>query len=134
MYEYRAKVARVIDGDTLDLIVDLGFKVDVRVRVRLYGIDTPETFGVKKGSAEHAAGKAAAHFVHDWLLGRDVDGRAHALVIKSHDGKSIGVGKYGRWIVDIHRWLNNLGKPTRDPVSLSAALLAADHARAVDYS
>jgi micrococcal nuclease len=42
MYEYRAKVVRVIDGDTIDLRVELGFHISVEDRFRLYGIDTPE--------------------------------------------------------------------------------------------
>ena len=44
MYEYRCKVVRVIDGDTVDVDIDLGFGVWLKKeRVRLYGIDTPES-------------------------------------------------------------------------------------------
>ena len=44
MYEYRCKVARVVDGDTVDVDIDLGFGVWLhKERVRLYGIDTPES-------------------------------------------------------------------------------------------
>ena len=42
MYEYKAKLLRVIDGDTVDCIIDLGFNVRIKERVRLKGIDTPE--------------------------------------------------------------------------------------------
>ena len=43
MYEYRCKVIRVIDGDTVDVDIDLGFQVWIRgERVRIMGIDTPE--------------------------------------------------------------------------------------------
>lgn len=42
MYEYSAKLIKVIDGDTVDLEVDLGFSITVRDRFRLDGIDTPE--------------------------------------------------------------------------------------------
>lgn len=42
MYTYNAKVLRVIDGDTLDCEIDLGFFVKIEKRVRLTGIDTPE--------------------------------------------------------------------------------------------
>jgi micrococcal nuclease len=42
MYTYKAKVVRVIDGDTLDCDIDLGFHIFVRKRVRLDGIDAPE--------------------------------------------------------------------------------------------
>lgn len=42
MYTYKAKLVRVIDGDTIDAEIDLGFNVLIRQRIRLYGIDTPE--------------------------------------------------------------------------------------------
>lgn len=42
MWTYKAKVNRVIDGDTLDLEVDLGFRVGIGVRIRLAGVDAPE--------------------------------------------------------------------------------------------
>lgn len=41
MYEYKCKLTRVIDGNTIDAEIDLGFNVVVRQRVRLYGIETP---------------------------------------------------------------------------------------------
>ena len=56
MYEYRAKVLRIIDGDTLKLEIDLGLKTSTKQKVRLAGIDTPETYGVKKNSEEYKAG------------------------------------------------------------------------------
>lgn len=44
MYEYRVKeVTRVLDGDTIDVIIDLGFSVMLKQRIRLAGIDTPES-------------------------------------------------------------------------------------------
>ena len=44
MYEYRCKVTRVVDGDTVDVDIDLGFGVWMhKERIRLYGIDTPES-------------------------------------------------------------------------------------------
>ena len=44
MYEYRVKILRVVDGDTVDVDIDLGFGVWMhKERVRLYGIDTPES-------------------------------------------------------------------------------------------
>ena len=42
MYEYNAIVERVVDGDTVDLRIDLGFSVWISERCRLIGIDTPE--------------------------------------------------------------------------------------------
>jgi micrococcal nuclease len=44
MYEYRIKIVKVIDGDTVDVDIDLGFGVWLKKeRVRLFGIDTPES-------------------------------------------------------------------------------------------
>ena len=43
MYEYNATVERIVDGDTVDLNIDLGFDVWMKTRARLYGIDTPES-------------------------------------------------------------------------------------------
>ena len=43
MYEYQAELTRIVDGDTLDCIIDIGFSVFVKKRVRLYGIDTWES-------------------------------------------------------------------------------------------
>ena len=43
MYEYSCTVDRVVDGDTCDVVLDLGFDILYRCRVRLYGIDTPES-------------------------------------------------------------------------------------------
>ena len=44
MYEYKCKLVRVVDGDTIDVDIDLGFGVWMRnQRIRMYGIDTPES-------------------------------------------------------------------------------------------
>lgn len=42
MFEYRAKVCNVVDGDTLDVEIDLGFKIATKQRIRLAHVDTPE--------------------------------------------------------------------------------------------
>jgi len=42
MYRYKARLNRIIDGDTIDVSIDLGFDVKIKQRVRLYGINTPE--------------------------------------------------------------------------------------------
>mgnify|MGYP001304981027 FL=1 len=42
MYEYKAKVLRVVDGDTVDVLIDVGFSTFKKERVRLHGINTPE--------------------------------------------------------------------------------------------
>ena len=43
MYTYKAKLDRVIDGDTVDANIDLGFDITIHKRIRLAGIDTPES-------------------------------------------------------------------------------------------
>jgi len=42
MYQYKAKLVRVVDGDTVDAMIDCGFSTFKKERIRLYGIDTPE--------------------------------------------------------------------------------------------
>ena len=60
-FQYAAKVVRVIDGDTLDLLVDLGFYVKTQIRVRVASIDTPELRSESLAEREHAA--EAAEYV-----------------------------------------------------------------------
>ena len=118
---YDAEVLRVVDGDTLDVMVDLGFQVFKKVRVRLYGVDTPEVYGVKEGSDEYLAGKEASQFVHGWLA--DLGDR---VVLHSHDGKQMGTGKYGRWLAHVYP------KSGSGP-SLNEELVLAGHAERVSY-
>ena len=87
MYEYKAELIRVVDGDTVDLLVDLGFKVHHVVRVRLLDVDTPEIHGVKHSSDEYAAGLKAKQFVEGWFRG--------ATTLHIQTSKT---GKYGRWL------------------------------------
>lgn len=63
MYTYSCKVLKVVDGDTLDLEIDLGFNIRIKERVRLYGVDTPEVFG----AAASSAGAAASDFTKKWI-------------------------------------------------------------------
>jgi len=66
MYEYKCKeIKRVVDGDTVDVILDLGFNVLHSVRVRLVGIDTPESR--TRDLDEKARGKLAKKFLENWL-------------------------------------------------------------------
>ena len=43
MYEYKATMVKIVDGDTVDVSIDLGFDIHYNSRVRLYGINTPES-------------------------------------------------------------------------------------------
>jgi len=62
MYTYKAKIFNIVDGDTYDAIVDLGFNVSITVRLRLDGIDTPETWRPKT-EAERKHGEECTAFV-----------------------------------------------------------------------
>jgi len=62
---YGATILNVVDGDTVDLMVDLGFNVHHKIRVRLYGINTPESR--TKDLKEKELGLKAKKFVEDWF-------------------------------------------------------------------
>jgi micrococcal nuclease len=64
MYQYEAEVLRVIDGDTLDLFIDLGFKVGFNTRIRMIGIDTPEKW--------HPYGKVVKAYLQQLLEGNKI--------------------------------------------------------------
>jgi micrococcal nuclease len=82
-YRYKAKVVKWVDGDTVDLYVDLGFYHFVKTRFRLYGIDTPE-----RG---HELWSVASDFAKN---AAPVDSEVTIEVYKDAD-------KYGRWLVTI---------------------------------
>jgi len=63
LYNYRAKVIRIVDGDTYELMVDLGMKVFHLAHIRLEDVDTPEVYGVRHDSEEYAEGVEASSFV-----------------------------------------------------------------------
>ena len=63
MYEYGCKITRVVDGDTVDADIDLGFSIKFKSRIRLYGVDTPESR--TRNLDEKARGKLASKFLED---------------------------------------------------------------------
>ena len=91
MYEYGCTVTRVVDGDTIDVVLDLGFSILHKCRVRLYGIDTPESRTRDKD--EKARGKIASKFLKDAID----DGKKVVLRSKLKDSK----GKYGRVLGEV---------------------------------
>ena len=86
MYEYKCEVTRVVDGDTIDCVLDLGFSILHKCRVRLYGIDTPESR--TRDLDEKARGKPASKFLEDSIN----NGKQVILRSELKDSK----GKYGR--------------------------------------
>ena len=88
---YSAKVLKVIDGDTIDLMVDVGFNIHHKIRVRLYGVNTPESR--TKDLAEKQIGMKAKEFTQDWTT-RHADVYVHTVAGKDD--------KYGRILALIY--------------------------------
>ena len=116
MHEYRCQITRVVDGDTVDVDIDLGFGVWMRKqRVRLYGVDTPESR--TRDLEEKEFGMMAKKYVKGHLpIGTDQILRTHK------DGK----GKFGRilgeFVVEMAEGMTTLN-----------ALLIKNH-HAVEYT
>lgn len=93
MYEYRTKLIKVVDGDTVDVDIDLGFGVWLRdERVRIMGIDTPESR--TRDKVEKVFGKAASKRLKE-LLGPNPVLRTQV----AKDGEDMK-GKFGRILGD----------------------------------
>ena len=73
MYHYKAKVEKVVDGDTFDVIIDLGFKMTTNQRIRMSGINTPETYNVKKDSEEYQKGMASKLYMEQRLAANNYE-------------------------------------------------------------
>jgi micrococcal nuclease len=102
MYEYNCKIVRVVDGDTIDVDVDLGWSIwRCGERIRLYGIDTPECR--TRDAEEKAAGILAKEFVEEALH----VGETYTLTTKEK-------GKFGRYLGTIY---------LTDDTSINAALV-----------
>lgn len=93
MNEYRAKLVRVIDGDTVVLDVDLGFHVTMRETFRLVRVNCPEMSGEEKG-----AGQAAKAFVEGWFATRAAGGNEW---VEVWTYKPRAQDKYGRWLASV---------------------------------
>lgn len=105
MYEYAARCTNVVDGDTLDLAVDVGFGIHVWQRVRLLGINCPEHGTI--------AGDDATAYTRAWI-----DQHGPDLIVRTVKDKR---EKYGRL----------LGRVTASTRCLNDDLVTAGHA--VDY-
>jgi len=66
LYQYRAKVTHIVDGDTIDVELDLGFDITYKARIRFQGVNTPESR--TRDLEEKALGLAAKDFVGRWLV------------------------------------------------------------------
>ena len=88
MYEYRAFVTDVYDGDTITVDIDLGFRVHMQgIKVRLLGIDAPELRG-----STLEKGRESRNRLKEMILSKNV-------LLKTVKDKK---GKYGRWLATIY--------------------------------
>jgi len=85
-YWYRAALVRVVDGDTVDVMIDLGFDVQTYQRLRLLGIDAPEMRGKQKAEGQNSKRALKALLEEQPYL-----------IVKSRKR-----GKYGRYLADIY--------------------------------
>ena len=104
MYEYRCKVVKIVDGDTVDVDIDLGFGVWLKKeRIRMFGIDTPESR--TRDLEEKKYGNAAKEFITGML--NDEGG----IVLKTRKDKE---GKYGRILGELWRTTDFADKSIND--------------------
>jgi micrococcal nuclease len=87
MYEYSAVLVKVVDGDTMHVMVDLGMDIGVRTTLRVYGINAPEM--------ATAEGKAAKTWAIAWFAENCPDGK---FVIRTVKDKR---EKYGRYLATL---------------------------------
>ena len=86
MYEYKVKIRRIVDGDTVDVDIDLGFDTILsKQRIRLYGIDTPESR--TRDKEEKFYGKLSAKFLKEQCK------NSSEIFLKTYLDKK---GKFGR--------------------------------------
>ena len=91
-YIYRGKLERVVDGDTIDALIDVGFDIWIKKRIRYSGIDTWESR--TRDLAEKAKGLEAKARNKELL--KEISSKSGYFRLKSH-----GVGKYGRVLGEI---------------------------------
>ena len=109
MYEYKATCIRVVDGDTYEMDIDLGFGIHIRgdhvpaATIRLMGIDTPETHNTRNSRPkEYEHGIAARKRVEDlFFLWDSVDSEEVAVDLVLRTEKAPDFGKYGRFLAEV---------------------------------
>jgi micrococcal nuclease len=86
MYQYAAKVLNVVDGDTLDLEIDLGFRTRLEIRCRVWGVNCPEVKGDSK-----VQGMAATHFTREMIRG------FVSVMVRTHKDSD----SFGRYVAEV---------------------------------
>jgi len=95
-YTYRARARRVIDGDTLEVLIDQGFNDYTVKKLRLGGVDTAEIFGVSKDTEEYQLGMEQKEFTADFVEVDEHGEEEFPLSVRTS-----GKGKYGRWVARV---------------------------------
>jgi micrococcal nuclease len=119
IYIYKAELIRVVDGDTVDLIIDLGFDTLRKERFRLYGIDAPEL--------RTAAGKEAKAWL--WEALQPLEAIYVQTIQLSTKAKR---DKYGRFLAVLYREQPTGGFTMREsvhPASINAKMVTEGHAK-----
>ena len=117
-YIYRGKLERVVDGDTIDALIDVGFDIWVKKRIRYKGIDTWESR--TRNLAEKAKGLEAKARNKELLI--EVSDKSGYFRLKSY-----GVGKYGRVLGELYIMDSN-----GDQISINDKLVEEGHAYVYD--
>jgi len=99
MHEYQSSLEEVVDGDTVDVTVDLGFNLRRKIRLRIKGIDTAEIFGVDHDSSKYDRGMEHKGFVIQWFQFAQENYNGDYPLIISTDKK----GKFGRYLASVER-------------------------------
>lgn len=108
MYEYRARITRVIDGDTVEAEVDLGFHVSILQTFRLHGINAPETRG-----PERSQGLESTRYLESLI--EILTSGTSRLTIRTHKDAT---EKYGRYLAEL----------IAGDVNINQALVSSGHA------
>tara|TARA_R100000008_G_C3435999_1_gene92023 strand:- start:97 stop:471 length:375 start_codon:yes stop_codon:yes gene_type:complete len=111
MYEYKIKsIDHLVDGDTFDCTIDLGFNISHKIRVRMYGINTPESR--TRDLEEKARGLASKERLHTLLSSGFLDDNGLVLVTNKK-------GKYGRYLGTVYRQ----GKSNEEQLNINQQLI-----------
>lgn len=109
LWQYRARITNVVDGDTFDVVFDPGFELTYEERVRLAGVDTREIHFVSHDSEEYKRGIIHKEFVEEWVREHQ-NGEEWPFVAETDRDRR---GKYGRYIADVkprqesNEWLSD---------------------------
>lgn len=90
-YTYSAVCINVVDGDTIDCVIDLGFYVKYTTRLRLYGINTPEIYGPKSKTENKQISTEIKKYLENLILNKQI-------VVQTFKDKQ---DKYGRYLANV---------------------------------